>query len=883
MTTRLQEEVRQGVGRVIGLQLVFTLFLVLSVALSVGYYAISTRLDYKSNLIGTRISAEISAISSSLEALAQSPLLWTALTDTTDRDAYLTPLLESLNRSDAFRLAVLDYQGRPFALPADSRLDVEDYQRIAKARQEVPRIRFDVINKPGAGDQVLIQLPIVSPMSQSVVGHAVGLYGIDRTLRQLQLGYDTQVVVSFTDSLAMVKPGQEFLQLASSKRESVVTPTGEFTFYVQVAESYQRVVLVFVLLTAAILLVGLYIRGLGRRWAAAFSERTLARLESLLSLSRRIVRGEKVAMPDVVGSDEISEIQLTLGKLLTHQASTLDQLKTAARVFQTAGEAILVTDQQGLIVDVNPALLEITRYAKDELIGQQAGKLYRGNEQHPGDDRIVTALAAEGSWRGETVFYDRSGQAIPAQLAVSRVFDTEGLERGQVAVFTDIREIKVAEAKLRDLAYRDPLTGLPNYRAFSELVQSRLSQEDAHTRPFLLIFLDLDRLKQINDLHGHEKGDEMIRAAAKHFTEALPPGHVLCRRSGDEFLALVDFSDEEERDRIQEMLDKRLCRFSVSIDSEDSAAAASAGVSVFPHHGASFKLLLQQADAALFEVKRGRAASKVAWYSDRLGEKMARRLAIETSLPRAIQSRLIVPHYQPEVEIPTGRIVGFEALARWQDPQLGRVAPDEFIPIAEESQLIGALTQSILHQALTDLPALRLAHPGCTVAVNISPRLFANRRIVEMLTDFAEPDDDVLSGLVVEVTESEFSLQMNTLVTQLQTLRGLGVKIAIDDFGKGYSSLSRLSNMPLDKLKIDSSFVAGLGNSVNLNIVDVILALARALHLSVTAEGVETQQQMNALIAAGCRCAQGWHFARAMPLEEALRLPSPILPEVTPS
>jgi predicted signal transduction protein with EAL and GGDEF domain len=301
-------------------------------------------------------------------------------------------------------------------------------------------------------------------------------------------------------------------------------------------------------------------------------------------------------------------------------------------------------------------------------------------------------------------------------------------------------------------------------------------------------------------------------------------------------------------------------------------------VTIFPTFSKSLGSLLQQADAALYEAKRNRSNRRVVWFTNELGEKIDRRLKIESVLEKAIANGAIVAHYQPEVEMPSGKVIGFEALARWHDPVLGAVRPDEFIPLAEESGLIGPLTKSMLTQVLDAMPLIRAHIAGASVAINVSPQLFINRQITDLLVDLMDERQSDLDGLVIEVTESDLSLNLGHLTVQLNTIRGLGVKIAIDDFGKGHSSLSRLINMPLDKLKIDASFVSGNNSRVQKDIVDVIMTLSYKLRLSVTAEGVETEDQMQTLVACGCRHAQGWYFAKAMPIEEALIIESHIRP-----
>jgi diguanylate cyclase (GGDEF)-like protein len=327
------------------------------------------------------------------------------------------------------------------------------------------------------------------------------------------------------------------------------------------------------------------------------------------------------------------------------------------------------------------------------------------------------------------------------------MFGGSGEEEGQVAVFTDIREIKEAEEKLRRYAYQDVLTGLPNYRAFAEALGRRVTSENAADHPFILIFIDLDRLKQINDFYGHEKGDQVIQDLAGHISDVLPPGHLLCRRSGDEFLAIVDYENDEELETLRRRLDRRLDSYMITIEMETLTTSISAGVTIFPTFSRHYATLLQQADAALYEAKRDRANRRVVWFTSALGEKIERRLKIESVLEKAIISGKIIAHYQPEVEMPSGKVVGFEALARWHDPILGDVGPAEFIEIAEENGLIGQLTRSIVTQVFDAIPSIRAHVPGASISFNVSPQLFINRNITNMLSQYGFTCTSVASDI----------------------------------------------------------------------------------------------------------------------------------------
>ena len=878
----LRDEVSGGVTRLIGLQLIFTLILLLVVALAGGYYALKTELDYKKQIISTRISTELSSMVNSLNALAESPVLWTALTDTTDEEAFLTPLLQSLNRSEAFRVSILDYKGREILVPNNPLASAADYQSFLTQQVGARGLSFKVFVDGNGKTYVGILFPIVSPLTDSVVGHALSIYSLEASLAQLRLSEDTNVVISLSETKSGTDNndfgGDRFWTMATASRDRITTLTGDYVFYLRVSESYGQSVLWFLLLLGVIAGSGLIALRQGRRWANDFSRRTLSRFDQLLVLSRQIIQGQPVDKLEDDREDEISEIRQTLGKLLTEQRQTFEQIRTSASVFKTAGEAIMITSSDGRIIDANPALVEMTGYEHADLIGMHAGMLYRSEHGSAPDEKISLALDRQGHWRGETVFFDHKGVRIPVQLAVTRMFGGSGEEEGQVAVFTDIREIKEAEEKLRRYAYQDVLTGLPNYRAFAEALGRRVTSENAADHPFILIFIDLDRLKQINDFYGHEKGDQVIRDMAGHITDVLPPGHLLCRRSGDEFLAIVDYENDEELETLRRRLDRRLDSYMITIEMETLTTSISAGVTIFPTFSRHYATLLQQADAALYEAKRDRANRRVVWFTSALGEKIERRLKIESVLEKAIISGKIIAHYQPEVEMPSGKVVGFEALARWHDPILGDVGPAEFIEIAEENGLIGQLTRSIVTQVFDAIPSIRAHVPGASISFNVSPQLFINRNITNMLIDLMDERQSDLDGLVIEITESDLSQHYSHLNTQLNTIRGLGVKVAIDDFGKGHSSLSRLINMPLDKLKIDSSFVSGSNKHVQKDIIEVIMMLSQKLGLSVTAEGVETEDQMQTLVDCGCQHAQGWYFSKAISLDQLLVIASHIKP-----
>jgi len=312
-------------------------------------------------------------------------------------------------------------------------------------------------------------------------------------------------------------------------------------------------------------------------------------------------------------------------------------------------------------------------------------------------------------------------------------------------------------------------------------------------------------------------------------------------------------------------------------DTVQVTATFSAGAALYPDHSPSIHQLLIYADTALLSAKES-GRNQIQWLNARMMASTSRKSKVDAKLAVAIREGRIHPHYQPEVDLLTGKIIGFEALARWHDEELGMVSPAEFIPLAEQSGAIDALTQHLFAQVVQDSHAIRARFPNATMALNSSPQLMCGKRLLAILSDLASAHENGLAGFVLEITETECSLSEQELVLQLQAIMGLGVRIAIDDFGKSYSSLFRLASMPIQKLKIDMSFIAGMDRQDNIKIISGILALAQSLRLEVTAEGVEKPDQRDTLIRLGCEQAQGFFYSKPLKLQDLLQLPTHLSP-----
>ena len=867
-STSLQAQISREVFSLFGAYLFGATALVVLLAFYGIYYSQKEEFKHYKALISTRLSAEIRAAFQQAEGLTQSTEVWTGLTDSAGRGRYLLPILAKANQNPNYQFELLDYRGRRVMPNADANADTSGLrlEGLISTRQTIAdgQTHIETVHK-GQTDVLVVSHPITANFSDSSVGIVLLQLDLGQTLSSLDLPKNLQI--SFQQGPFEFSPA-DFSRQSATFRFAWMDAGQEHAIHAQLQQSYLSA---FLFVTAGVVVslacgAGLF-WGL-KRWTRHFSQRTTRRLDNLVALAANTLQGrDSASVPDSNG-DEISEVTQALQGILQKQRQFTQQLTIFSRVFETAAEAILITNRQGLVVDVNAALLQVTGYSREELLHQPAGRLYIKDLQGADRLRIAQSVRTHGVWRGETHFVNKEQALIPVLLSVSNLLDSEGLSQGHVSVFTDISPIRRAEQKLKQMLHEDQLTGLPNYRAFLDFMQERLQGQR-----LALLFIDLDHFKHINDTLGHDQGDDMIRQIARHLRAQLPPGHFLCRRSGDEFIAVVDVDAPSKlfRKNLQAIFEPTV--FAVNdLGTVQITATFSAGAALFPDHAQTLHELLIYADTALLHAKES-GRNQIQWVDARMMAATTRKSRVDAKLAQAIREGQIQPHYQPEVDLRTGKIIGFEALARWHDEELGTVTPAEFIPLAEQSGAIDPLTQSMFAQVLADSRSIRTRFPDAVMALNSSPQLLSGKRLFSMLSAMASEQDNGLADFVLEITESDFDLSPQELAIQLQSIMGMGVRIAIDDFGTSYSSLSRLASMPIQKLKMDMSFTAGLDREDNVKIVSGILALAQSLGMEVTAEGVENRFQRDTLVRLGCLQAQGYFYARPMPLQDVLALP----------
>lgn len=556
------------------------------------------------------------------------------------------------------------------------------------------------------------------------------------------------------------------------------------------------------------------------------------------------------------------------GAVRSRQDEESEQLRLGWAVFDSTHEGVLVCDGSGRIIHVNRAFVDITGYQPEEVLGFNPSKFKSGRHGPEFYQQMYGSILTAGQWSGEIWNRRKSGEIYPQWQSIRGIKDESGQLKHFVAVFSDLTAIKRSEQELTQLAHYDALTQLPNRLLFTDRTAQALVTARSSRRSCALLLIDLDHFQNINDSLGHTLGDEVLKAVADRLRSLFDSELTLARLGGDEFGLLVRNCQQvvQAAALAQRMLDAFKEPF--LLDGHQLFITASIGISLFPHDAQDAGQWLRNADSALFKAKsNGREG--YALYTQELTAHAQHRVELATELRRAIEQQELRVFYQPIHDLATRRIRGVEALVRWQHPQRGMVSPAEFIPIAEQSGLIADIDAWVLRTACGQMQQwLARGVQVSFVAVNVSSRLFTHGDLDVRVAQALEHSGLNPAFLELEITESAVMDDPEQAIEQMHRLRGLGVSLAIDDFGTGYSSLLRLKRMPVQKLKIDQGFVAGLPEGDDdISIVRAVIALARSMNMRVLAEGVEQADQAAFLLENGCQFGQGYWFARPMPAD----------------
>jgi diguanylate cyclase (GGDEF)-like protein/PAS domain S-box-containing protein len=547
---------------------------------------------------------------------------------------------------------------------------------------------------------------------------------------------------------------------------------------------------------------------------------------------------------------------------LAHQSQVLDQIQ----------ESVLTLDQAGSIISWNKGAERLFGYSAVEAVGNHILFLYVDE-----DTDLEDSFAERGGRMMEVRRRKKSGEIFWASMTLTPMYDPDERQIGLIAYLSDITERKLTQERLHHLAYYDALTSLPNRTLLTKLVDQALMVAQRNDLSGCVLFINLNRFKWINDTLGRRIGDELLRQVSLRFRDALREKDIVARLSGDEFVVgLFDIRQHFEATTVAQKLQASLLP-PLLIEGHDVQVGASIGISVFPQDGGDAETLLRHADIAMARAKESHdnLEDSVAFYSDDMNRGMHERMRIESGLRHALGHGELLLHYQPKFQIEGGRIIGAEALVRWQHPQRGLVPPAEFIPLAETTGLIVQVGEWVLEAACAQAAIWQRAGlPPLRIAINVSAREFTAAlpgRLEATLARYGlEP-----CWLELEITESALMHDIERVIAIMEQINVLGVTLSLDDFGTGYSSLSYLKRFPIDTLKIDRSFTMGLPeDSSDCAIATTIIGIAQKLRHKVIAEGVETVEQLEFLRESGCDQVQGYLFSRPLPadaFETALR------------
>ncbi|CAI8998865.1 EAL and GGDEF domain-containing protein [Pseudomonas chlororaphis] len=561
---------------------------------------------------------------------------------------------------------------------------------------------------------------------------------------------------------------------------------------------------------------------------------------------------------------------LGVGRDISQQRRAEKDLRMAATVFEHSTSAILITDPAGYIVQANEAFSRVSGYAVSQVLDQLPNMLTVDEQQEAHLRYVLKQLHQHSTWEGEVWLKRRNGEHYPAWVGITAVLDDEGDLASYVCFFTDISERKASEQRIHRLAYYDALTHLPNRTLFQDRLHTALQSAERQKSWVVLMFLDLDRFKPINDSLGHAAGDRMLKEMATRLLDCVDDDDTVARMGGDEFTLLLQprTSREIALNRAIHVAEQILASLvkPFVLEGREFFVTASIGIALSPQDGNELSQLMKNADTAMYHAKE-RGKNNFQFYQADMNASALERLELESDLRHALEQQEFILYYQPQFSGDGKRLTGAEALLRWRHPRRGLVPPGDFIPVLEELGLVVDVGDWVISEACRQLKAWHQAKVRVPkVSVNISARQFSDgqlgMRIATILKDTGLPP----ACLELELTESILMREVSEAMQILDGLKNLGLSIAVDDFGTGYSSLNYLKQFPIDVLKIDRTFVDGLpSGEQDAQIARAIIAMAHSLNLAVIAEGVETHEQLDFLREHGCDEVQGYLFGRPMP------------------
>ncbi|MGE5514319.1 MAG: EAL domain-containing protein [Bacteroidota bacterium] len=577
------------------------------------------------------------------------------------------------------------------------------------------------------------------------------------------------------------------------------------------------------------------------------------------------------AVRDADADADHPEVRFTVSVVedVTERKRLEDHMRLAATVFENSGDGLFVTDDHCNIVHVNPAFTEITGFDPEDVLGKSPKVLSSGRHDAEFYERMWESLRSVGKWQGEIWDRRKSGEMFAGWQNIAVVRNSMGEITNYVAVISDITSRKQVEERLSYQANHDPLTRLPNRTLFHERLSRAVARAQRNQSLVALLFIDLDRFKQVNDSLGHLAGDMLLQQVAERLTGATRQGDTVARLAGDEFTVILeDVQDPRDAAVVAHKILHMLVE-PFDLAGHDANISSSIGVAIYPADAGDPQALIKLADAAMYRAKHlGRNGCQ--FHSEAVNAQAFERLALENALRQALERGEFAVHYQPIFDLKTSRVTAVEALLRWHHPEVGMVVPGQFLALADETSLILPIGRWVLNTACAQVKLWRDAGAGdLELHVNLSGRQLREPGLVEEIAEALDATGLPPAALVLEVPEASVIDKGHDPGALFARFTALGLGLAIDEFGSGYSSFGFLRRLPANALKMAQGFVRNVANSNDdSEIVTAILAVARGLHMSVVAPGVETPEQLAFLSSFGCDRVQGFLLARPMPAAE---------------
>ena len=567
-----------------------------------------------------------------------------------------------------------------------------------------------------------------------------------------------------------------------------------------------------------------------------------------------------------VGSD-------TIAMDITKQKEMEKTLLLYKNVIEDTNEGIMITNSENQIVYTNEAFSKITKYCLDEVIGKNPNILKSGLHDNKFYKKMWDDIDSKGFWAGEIWNRHKDDGIFPELLTINTIKNKKGDVENYIAIFTDISDLKKSEAEIRHMAMHDSLTNLPNRNMLSEILTHSIKSAKRQNELMALMFIDLDNFKLINDNYGHKKGDSVLIEAAKRLKLALREEDVVCRFGGDEFIVLLEhINSSKDAAKVAQKINQAI-KAPFQTDDHSFYLSCSIGIALYPLDANDMEELIKNADAAMYQAKSN-GKNRYSFYSLELSKKISKELSLENILRQSIEKNNFILYYQPKFSIKNSKIVGIEALVRWQSDKFGFMGPNEFIPIAEKTGLIIPMGNWILKRACLDIKEWheKGLYYG-DISVNVSGVQLEDENFSKTLKEIIKTTKINPELLKLEITETTLMGDISQWQNKLEEIRKLGIDISIDDFGTGYSSLSYLAKLPVDELKIDKSFIDDIPKDKDACvIVKAIINLAKSLGYKTVAEGVENNDQKEFLKINGCDIIQGYLYSKPVPKKELEKL-----------